>query len=181
MSLANVMTRVAEFVGDQLVNTCERPAPDRVLRYHGTLPHDCCSDRGFLVVNFEREYPSTQFPSPAANNATPCQGLPVAVLVVRYVVCWPLPDVDANGVRPIDDAWDAKAAVLADVADCITRAFMTLACKPDLTDPFVEALIEATGHEKVRLIETVPIVPLGGCAGVQWRIYCGVRPADTPS
>lgn len=179
MSLANVETALLNYVGDVLVNTCDRPVPDRVLRYHGTLPHDCCTPNGFLVSSWERRYRSARFP-----NATPeanCQGVPVGIVVLRYVVCWPLPEVGTDGVRPIDDSWDDQAAMLASVADCVEASLVRLGCGGVVTDELAQAVVSLTGREGIRYIETTPIVPLGGCAGVQWRLYARLRSTESPS
>lgn len=174
MSLSGVLTALIEYVGQVLVDDCGRPTP-RVLRYHGVMPHDCCTDDGFLVGSWERLYPSTSFPNQTATGAVPCPGIPVAVLNLRYVVCWPVPPVSENGVTLIDDAWDAQAAMLADVADCVTRGLMRALCAPPpVTDPLATALMLAVGRDRLRLIEATPIPAQGGCAGVQWRLYSGV-------
>lgn len=174
MSLSGVLTALLNYAGDVLVNDCGRPAP-RVLRYHGIMPHDCCADPGFLVGSWEREYASSTFPNAGATNPAPCPGTPVTILILRYVVCWPVPKVSQSGVTLMDDGWDERAAVLADVADCMSRAFMRLQCGPPAADDeYAVALMAATGRERLRLIEATPIAALGGCAGVQWRLYAGV-------
>lgn len=179
MSLSSLMTAMVELVGDVLVNECGVEAPDRVLRYHGVLPDDCCSEKGTLGISWESDYPSSSFPN--QNPTDPCVGGPVALLAIRWKTCWPVPDVSPAGVRLIDDQWDAKAAVIADVADCVTRAIIRLGCDPDLEDPFVLAVLEHTGRKQVRLIAATPVPALGGCAGVLWRLYARVRTAEVVS
>ena len=180
MSLSELETAIANYVGDVLVNECGVAEPERILRYHGTLPHDCCTDDGFLVVSWERGYTTTSFPSASSGGKSPCPGRQVYTINVRYVVCWPAPEADSNGVQIIDNTWDGKASILADVADCIARALSRLECNPNRDDPFVEAVIAQTGT-MVRYIETVPITPLGACAGVQWKLYASPRSAAVAS
>jgi hypothetical protein len=164
MSLAAVETALAEFVGDVLVNDCGRPVPDRVLRYHGTLPHDCCTEDGFLVVSWNVLTPQ--------GGTDQCAGWPQAELRVRYVVCWPTVDVSPSGVEIDDAGWDEQAAMLADVAHCVTVALMSVTCDDD---PFATTLMATTVNRQLRLVATEPITPQGGCAGVQWRLTYALR------
>jgi hypothetical protein len=180
MSLSGVMTALAEYVGDSIVNDCGRPPPDRVLRYHGTLPHDCCTDNGFLAVNWQQQFLSTIFPLQATGSADNCAGRPVAEIRLRYVVCWPAPEVGTNGVVLEDERWDGAAATLAEVADGVARALLRLTCEPPL-DPLGQAVVEQAGRGWLRFIGADPILPDGTCAGVQWRLYCGVRSAGAVS
>lgn len=185
MSLSTLLTSVAEYVGDQLVNGCCLAVPDRVIRYHGPIPHDCCSDSGFIAVSWERQYASAQFPVETSTQTSPCAGPMAVVVSVRFVKCWQIPDVDENGVRLADDTWDADAATLADISDCISRALIALACNPDRSDPFVDAVMDHTDPPgsmtpSVRFLEAKVIADQGGCAGVEWRLICRVL-SPTPS
>lgn len=155
-------TALAEFVGDVLVNDCGRPVPDRVLRYHGTLPNDCCTDNGVLAVSWNTITP----------QGTECSAFPQAEVRLRYVVCWPVAEVDERGVTVDDATWDQRAAMLADVADCVTRGLLGLSCSDD--DPLAQAVAAATVG-RIRFLAAEPITPQGGCAGVQWRLTAGVR------
>ena len=177
MSLAELETALVEFVGDALVNDCNRPVPDRVLRYHGTLPNDCCTDNGTLAISWSRLFLSSRFPSAATAPDDVCGGNMVAEVRLRYVVCWPVPEIDENGVVIIDDEWDTRAAMLADVADCVSRQLVGLSCEPLVGDPYVDGVLAATvaSGKWLRLVDVEPLPPQGGCAGVQWRLYCGVK------
>ena len=95
-------------------------------------------------------------------------------------MCWPVPETTDNGVVILDSSWDSRASILADHADCVARALMRLSCDPDRQDPFVEAIISQTGS-MVRYIETTPLVPQGGCAGVQWKLYASPRSGRSAS
>lgn len=173
MSLSGLLTAVGEYVGDTLVNECGRPAPE-VLRYHGTLPNDCCTDDGVLSVSWEREQAFLKFPASSAGAAEPCPGLPMVRLIVRYVVCWPVPDVLAESGTVLDyPGWDLRAATLADVADCVTRALIRLQCSPP-DGPFADAVVAAAGRDRFRFVESTPILPGGGCAGVRWHADAGI-------
>lgn len=185
MSLSELETALAEYVGDVLVNDCHRPEPDRILRYHGArgLPDDCCSKNGTLSISWERGYPSLTFPASAGTNASSCTGFRVYVLKVRYVVCWPGLDVNAIDGQPRlpDDEWDGEAAMLADVADCVAAALMRLSCDPDVADPFVVAVLEQVGaRSMIRFAEVTPTGPLGLCAGVLWTVYARVATVGMP-
>jgi hypothetical protein len=184
MSLSGVLTALAEYVGDAIVNDCGRPVPDRVIRYHGTLPNDCCTDNGFLAVNWQTGFASVTFPAAATGTADPCRGLPVVEVRLRYVVCWDAPEVTQQGVTvnaEQDARWDADAAMLAEVADGVTRALLRLTCEISLDPLFVAVMDEVGPKHWLRFVAADPIVPLGGCAGVQWRLYCGVRSAGAVS
>lgn len=173
MSLSGVMTALAEYVGDELVNTCDRPAPDRVLRYFGTagLPQDCCTEKGVLSVSWSRGAASKNFPQ--ESREVPCPGKPLYTLEVRYDVCWPVPNVDANGIDIIDDAWDELAAVLSDVADCVARALLRISCRDQQTEKGA-ALIEALHCNDFVYRDVVPQIG-GGCARLTWTVLSGVR------
>lgn len=173
MGFPELLGAVAEYVSDSIVNDCDRPVPDRVLRYHGPIPHDCCTENGFLAVSWERVVPSDE-------RNTPCPGPPKTTIAMRYVVCWPIPDVGTGGVRLIDDSWDQRAAMLADVQDCVTRALIRLSCANTGDALWTEVLSE-TVCNAFRFTEAVPIPPGGGCAGVLWRASVGVRGGSAAS
>jgi hypothetical protein len=167
VSLSLLLTALNEFVGDILVNDCGRPAPTRQLSYHGRLPHDCCTDDGFLVTSWES--------GRSEGGGEPCAGLPAYTVNVRYVVCWDLPEVGTSGVE-ITDAQDTKwnndALMLADVADCVARSLIGLTCDDD---PLASVLVALSRKQGLRYTGVSPIVPLGGCAGVQWQLNAPVR------
>lgn len=169
MSLSGLLTAVADYVADVLVNECGRPVPDRVFRYHGRAPQDCCTDAGVLDVSWDRLFPSTSFPT-AAGGSEPCPGAPVTPLTVRYTVCWPVPELQPTVLNVDFAGYDALAAELADVADCVSRWLLDLSCDPFLEDPYVAAIFDHAPRGRVRLVESSPILPAGGCAGVQWRL-----------
>lgn len=179
MSLSDLESAVLEYVGDVLVNECGRPAPDRLLRYHGVAPDDCCTTNGTLSISWEVGYPSEKFPS---RGNSQCVGAPVYTLNVRYVTCWPgLGTVTPEGYVLPDDAWDSTAAMLADAADCVSRSLMRLACDPISDDPLVAAILEQCLRNQFQWIETTPVRPSGLCAGVTWKMYASVKSAAVPS
>lgn len=182
MSLSMLMTAIAEYVGDVLVNDCRVPVPDRVLRYHGPIPADCCTENGVLAVSWNDGYATQEFPANAANaKAAPCSAVPLYSLSIRYRTCWPVPDVDTNGVQLIDPEWDTAAALLADVADCVARALVALSCDQQqgvVLDPFVRAVHEQVVRGWLRFTDVSPILPLGGCAGVLWRMTAAPTPGE---
>lgn len=178
MSIASVELAVVEFVGDVLVNDCGRPPPDHVFRYHLSVPHYCCTDNGVLAIHWTIESQQGAFPTGALKS--PCNGLLVTQLTVKYVVCWPAVEFDGGAVIMKDAEWDAQATMLANVADCVARALIRLTCDPQVTDPFGVAVLEETA-KRVQFIDTSPIPPGGLCAGVQWRLYAAVPTGEVTS
>lgn len=168
MSLSTLLTAVNEYVGDVLVNDCGRPEPDRQLSYHGRLPHDCCTTNGFLVTSWES----------GRSSGDPCGGPPVYIVTIRYVVCWDVPEVGTTGVQITDaqdSTWNNDALMLADVADCVGRSLLDLTCAPaPPLDVLAAAVQSEAPYRTLRLVGVSPIVPLGGCAGVQWQLEAAV-------
>jgi hypothetical protein len=165
VALSDVLTGVAEYIGDVLVNDCGMPAPGRVLRYHGhAVPDEVqCDETGILSVWWE------PFLEPrVATGSTPCLGYPVVTIAARWVRCWQPPEVDQDGVTLVDPTWDADAAELADAAECVARGLMALDCAPDRDDPFVAALLEV--GRRYRFTGASPAGVGGGVAGVVWRL-----------
>lgn len=170
------MTAVAEYVGDTLVNVCDRPAPDRVLRYFGTtgLPQDVqCSPDGVLSVAWDRGWGTKNFPAEDSQRGAICPGFPTYLLAIRYDVCWKAPTITKAGVVILEDAqWDADAAMLADVADCVARALLRLGCPPAAT-PFAEAVLAECRLNSWAYRDVVPSLG-GGAARLTWRAFAGV-------
>lgn len=178
MSLSAVETALVDYVGDVIVNECGRPVPEHVLRYHGELPHYCCTEDGVLAIDWTLETFVSTFPTTPQRD--PCAGLPVATLSIKYFVCWPaITFVDGHVVMDTD-TWDSEAAMLADVADCVARALMRLRCDPTNTDPFVQAVLAESGRQ-VQFIDAAPMPVRGLCAGVRWRMYAAVREPSVAS
>lgn len=173
MSLATLMTALVEYAADVIQNDCDRPAPDRVLRYHNDLPHFCCTDNGVVSISWANLYGSQSFP--ANNQGDPCGAMLVTTIALKYLWCYPVVDRRSWATDENFALFDERAAVLADVAECVTRGLLTLSCDPDLGDPYVAAVVAAAGQKRVRLIEAAPLAVLGGCTGVRWRLYAGVR------
>lgn len=186
MSASGLMNAVVEFVADRLVNDAGRPVPSRVLRYHGVLPHDCCTEDGFLAVHWldGRASSDGSLTSNATSRNDPCASRSTVTLVVRYVICWPEPKL-VEGLPQIDAAYDAevneKAGMLADVEDVVVREFIRATCsRPDLRSPLVDAATAAIWRNvagtSLRFLDASPILPLGKCAGVQWRLNAAPLP-----
>lgn len=185
MSLSSLMNGVVEYVADALVNDVGRPVPDRILRYHGALPHDCCTDNGFLAVHWDGGRAVTGgTASSASDKNDPCVQKPMVTLVVRYVVCWPEPPLDAEGLPYIDTTYDVtvneKAGMLADVEDGIVRALVGLGCalnSQTTGDPaIVETIRRTSAGRSLRFADAAPILPSGKCAGVLWRLHVAPLP-----
>lgn len=180
MSLSALLTAVVEYVGDELVNTCDRPAPGRVLRYFGTagLPQDLgCDSDGVLSISFDRGYPSEAFPADSSSRPPSCTAFPVYVVAIRYDVCWTEPEIDPDGITLIDDTWDADAAMLSDVADCIARALIHLTCGTATSEKAQAVVDAARGCDKgLAYKEVVPSVG-GGAARIVWRMFLGPKSA----
>lgn len=177
MSLSALLTTVAEYVGQVLVDDCDRPAPDRVLRYFGTdgLPSSCCTENGVLSVAWE--------PSSRGRSDEPCPPPPSYLLAIYYDVCWKLPDASAvAGIEIVDDDWDATAAMLADVADCVARGLNRLKCdNPPVGTKAQAVLAELRGgpgaaQSSWSYAGVTPKI-LGSCARLVWRVYCDPRSA----
>jgi len=173
MSLSDLESAIIEFIGDVLVNDCARPEPTKVMRYHGTMPDACCTDDGVLSISWEQGFPSKIFPQRSTDK---CVGAPVYTFNIRYVTCWAgLTDVSPEAVVMPDDQWDADAAMLADVADCVARQLLKLACDPISPDPFTAAILEQVMANQFQWIDTTPVRPGGLCAGVTWRVYASLK------
>lgn len=174
MSFSTVLVALAEYAGDVLVNDCGRPVPARVLAYHGRMPDDCCPANGTLGV-----YWTDGRVSPGRD--LPCGGPPEFTIGIRYTTCWSEPEVDEGGVvidQAQDEQWNSDALMLADVADCMTRALTRLLCDttpPPLDDPFATAVLAELVNRSARFQDVTPILPSGGCAGVLWRLIVSVR------
>lgn len=186
MSFSGLLTSVAEYVGETLVDDCGRPPPTRVLRYHGTagLPWDCCTDDGILSVGWDQEFVSDPFPS-QWRGSSDGPGVMAAALTVRYVVCWTAPEVNGTTGRlvltdAVYDRFDATTAMLAEVADCVGRALLRLNCAAPTSDVQLDVLA-ASGCNRFAYQNVVPTGPQGSCAGLLWRAYAGVVPGGSLS
>ena len=138
------------------------------LSYHGRLPHDCCTDDGFLVTSWES--------GRTEGGAPPCAGIPSYTITIRYVVCWSVPEAGEAGVDISDGqdtTWNNDALMLADVADCVSRALVGITCLA--ADDFADAIVAQIRPQSLSFTGVSPIVPLGGCAGVQWQLNAAVR------
>lgn len=174
--LAEVLTAYAEFVGDRLVNVCGQAVPGRVLRYHGHAPPEDldCSGNGYLAVWWEGPALVPKDPR------SPCPGPLPVTLAAKYVVCWPIAEVDASGITLFDDGWDALAATLADVAECIAGTLAGLTCDdspPSDADEFEVALLGAV--RQPRFLGVTPTGAGGGSAGLVWRLQVVLGTAST--
>lgn len=181
MSLSGMMNAGATYVARALVEAGV-DEPRRLLRYHGNLPHDCCDEAGFLSVSWA-DGRATDSGTGSASSKTndPCAQWPMVTLAFRYVVCWPNPPEDDRGLPYIDDGYDvevnAKAGLLADVEDAVVRALVRLTCAraTPQTDPEAYAFWQHCARSP-RFLDAAPILPSGGCAGVQWRLHVAPTP-----
>lgn len=175
MTLAAFETSLIEYVGDRLVNECGRPVPDKILRYHGVFPADCCTANGALWITWDKAYPSTEFPLPNSSRAQ--APLPASVLTfpltLGYRVCWKGIKTAAGVLIPMEPEWDADAAVLADVGECISRALMHLVCGK-IDGEFAQAVLDQVPCNKLRFIDATPVTPSGLCAGIAWHLFVGL-------
>lgn len=183
MSLPGLLTAYAEYIADVLVNECGRPVPDRLLRYHTRAPDDLCSDAGSLAVWWDAGVPTNNFPQSAAGAAgPPCGVMPMYTLTARYVVCWPAPEDTGDPEQPVellDTEWDATAAMLAGVADCVTRFLIRLGCTTSRNEPWStpagRALVAQCARQSFRFTSASPTIPGGTCAGVEWTCYAAPK------
>lgn len=169
--LASALTAFAELVGDTLVNDCGQPTPTRVLRYHGgPVSEDIGCDNGILSAWWE--------PMTPQESRRPCPGGLTVVLAARWVTCWKSPTVTPQGVTLFDATWDARAAVLADAAECVARVLARLDCTDVAEGSYAAAVLAAMRNP--RLVDVDAGGPGGGVANVQWRIE-GVLRVDEAS
>ena len=167
MALADTLTAFAEIVADSIVNDAGQPVPTRVVRYYGhALPDDYgCEGDGVLSV---------WWPGPitAERPDQDCPGAPTLTLSARYTRCWQLPQVQQKSTTMFYDEWDAEAGVLSDVAEQVARRLMRLNCDqpPSGFDAALLALLRTP-----RFLDATPAGPLGGVAGVEWRINGALR------
>ena len=181
MTLSLTENALLEFVGDVITNECARPIP-AVWRYHSHgLPDDCCTDDGVLSIYWERFNFSNRIPGTSAASIEPCAGVPYVALALRYVVCWPVPQVTGSGAVVPYAAADETAAMLADVAECVSLALVRVICDPIDHDELSAGVHARTMQDTVRFVESVPVSPSGGCAGVLWRLTLAPREAVTGS
>lgn len=183
MSLSTLMTALIEYVGDVIVNDCGRPIPDRLLSYQGVIPDDCCSESGLLAASWADGRPVVKFPAQLASSEPDvCAAAPVYTISIRYRVCWPVPELNDDGieVNPVQDAkYNEVASMLADVADCVARELISLSCVAggSTPDPFAQAVLDNVSPRKwLRYVDAQAERALGGCTGVTWRVYAAPSP-----
>lgn len=182
MSLSGLLSSLIGYTAGVIEHDCPgAPTPDRLFRYHGTAgtPHDCCSESGLVSAEWDRTYASSKWPADDSAHSGACSGIPTSMIAIRYVKCWPVSE-DGNAMP--DPAVDAAAAQLAEVADCVTRALLDLACDPAngaLTKSVLGDNGVGVGLFRFRACEPIP--PLGACAGVLWRVVAGVIRAGNAS
>lgn len=166
--LAAILTAYAEYVGDVLVNTCDAPAPGRVLRYHGHAPPedlDCDAD-GYLAVWWEGPALAPRV------QGTPCPGPLPVTLAAKWVRCWKIAQADETGITLFDATWDADAATFADAAECVSRALARLACLDAdevEDDSYLGVLLSLLGP-RPSFLGVTPTGAGGGAAGLVWRL-----------
>lgn len=172
MSLSGLETAVLDYVADAIEAARGIPL-DRTLRYHGrALPEDCCTENGTLSISTVNEYHSPRWPVFVGLGSGPHGAGPPAVeLHLRFVTCWPVPEVEGSEVAIDDDEWDTRAAALAEVADAGSRALLRVSCAS--AGPAADIRAE-TGCVKFRWLDCTPTGPGGGCAGWQWRCVAAV-------
>lgn len=174
--LSGALTAYAEYIADVITNECGRPVPARLLRYHGhAVPEDLGCDTGVLSVWWNQLRPQG-----SADCATPLE----TTLYARYVTCWKILDITREGKTILDDAkQDGDAAVLADVADCVSRALIRLDCAPAADDSETMRSLRAFALSggKLPFLSGRPIGADGGIAGVEWSSSIRLRtvPAET--
>jgi hypothetical protein len=174
-SLPNLMTALADYVAETIQVDAAQPPVDRVLRYQGgPAPDDCCTDNGILSVWHEKLYPTIIFPIPLTFSGQMDGGLPVAVIGMRYAVCWNPAQVDANGHVIIDDTdWDRDAARLALVDEAVCDALLRLSCATH-GDTLWQAVVGEVACSAFRFRDSLVSKPTGGCAAVQWHVVAGL-------
>lgn len=168
--LADLLTAWAEFLGDRLVNVCGQDAPDRVLRYHGGPPPDDAGCDNVLSVWWDPPLTLT-----GTSREQPCGGPLTATIGARWTRCWKIPEASKSGLIRDDVRWDADAAILADVAECVASEIVGLQCAPKTgnADPFVQAVLDRIAS--LSFAGANPYGPGGGSAGVLWRATVKIR------
>lgn len=169
--LSEAMTALAEFVADRIINRCGMPLPQgfRILRYHGgPPPEDLDCGGGYLAVWWEGP---AFAPTDQAGPRAQCPGPLTVVLGVKYVQCWQPADVDEDGITLHDTTWDADAAVLADLAQCITNHLLVFSCD-DMDGLFSDEAYQEVARTLLRLrfLGVTPAAPQGAAASITWRV-----------
>lgn len=176
MSLADMLTTYAEIIAQELAYECvDDIDPDklRVLRYHAhAIPEDIlCTKDGVLCVWWENIRPKS--------TTTPCPGFPVVILHAKWYTCWKEADVNASGktmkVHYAEN--DADAGRLAEIAECITRRLMNLACTApnavsEEDDPLMFAFLQMA--DGPAFLDCTSAGALGAAASLHWRIQTGI-------
>lgn len=177
--LALALTRYAELVAELLINECDQPVPDRVLRYYGHgIPDDQgCGDNGILSVWWDG-------PGTTAGGQNPCPGAFTATLAARWMRCWKPVEYTNSKTILFDDVWDADSGQLSDAAECVARGLMRLTCIPIRESEFdgkLKALADLVAKPTAGFVDARPIGPGGLVAGVEWRVSLGLRAEPPPT
>lgn len=131
--------------------------------YHGSIPDEAECVDGRVAVWFDVATGCERFPSPSA--VVGCGGPPMLDYRVRWTRCWP---IEPNYVP----AMSTLAAALLDGAMVVHDAYAALTCAAD-------AGIEGVAGRGIALVSTRHRQPMGGVAGVEWRLL--VRPSFSPA
>lgn len=160
-SLPTLATDLAAMAVDALDAAGLTVAGPPVL-YHGPIPDEAECVDGRVAVWWESITGTDRFPTPTA--IARCGGGNLVALHVRWTRCWP---IEPNYV----EAHSAIAAELADGAWLVHNLFAAETCARSASLP------EVAGGG-FALTSTTHRAPMGGVAGVQWKLL--VRPYLAP-
>jgi len=140
------------------LTTCDRPVPldVDVYRYHGEPTHWKCCDTGTLYTYWKRAFPDRTGIPTGVNSPPGPQRLDVYLRIIR---CWP--EMHSDGSMPA--GIDAASEGLALDLDCLWSALYSAVC----TNALGENL---AGCDALQLVDATPRRPLGGCAGIEFRL-----------
>lgn len=175
-----MLTAYANIISQVMVRECVDDIDEtklRVLRYHGhAIPEDVtCTGDGVLCVWWENILPKS--------TTTPCPAFPVVVLHAKWYTCWKEATVTGNKMTVHYDDNDADAARLAEIAECVTRRLMDIACLSGVNavdeddDPQAHAFL--TLADKPAFLDCTPGGASGGAASLHWRVRTGIFHVET--
>lgn len=130
--------------------------------YHGPIPDEAECEDGRVAVWFDTATGTERFPSPSA--VVGCGGPPMLDYRVRWTRCWP---IEPNYVPDMS----TLAADLLTGAMIVHDAYTALTCAAD-------SGVEGVAVKGLALMSTRSRAPMGGVAGVEWRLL--VRPSFRP-
>lgn len=136
----------------------DHPVIDPAVVYHGTPPNEAECSNGLVTVWWAGIAGGDRFPS--ASPVFDCGSPPMVDVTVRWTLCWPIEPTRTP-------AKTAEAVTLANGALAVTLAYMNLVCQR-------AAALPEVARRGLALVSVTPRRPMGGVAGVDWKLR--VRP-----